>query len=132
MVRVPLRCVVVVFCATLNATDPLSVPEAPLVIVNHEALLSAVHGHPVPVLRDTVPVAADDENVWLAGVIDGLQLTENENVFETPLATVPPGPTADTRASYTTPPTGAGFSSDTNWTRILPSGSGAGLPRLIA
>jgi len=118
-----------VFSATLNVTVPLSVPDAPPVIVNHAALLTDVHGHPVAILTATLPLPADDGNVWLVGVIDALHVSEKENVFDTSLAVLPPGPTAETRASYTTPGTGAGFSSDRNSTRILPSASGAGFPR---
>jgi hypothetical protein len=127
---VPERSVVAVFAATLNVTVPLSVPEAPLVIVIHAALLTAVHVHPVAILTETLPLPAADEKFWPVGVIEGLHVSENANVFETSLALDPPGPTAATRASYTTPGMGAGFSSETNSTRILPSASGAGFPRL--
>ena len=120
------------FSATAKATVPLSVPEAPLVIVNHAALLTEVQLHPVAILTATLPLPAADENDWLVGVIEGLQVNEKANVFDTSLADEPPGPTADTRASYTTPGTGAGFRSDTNATRIFPSASGAGFPRLTA
>jgi hypothetical protein len=130
IVSVPVRFVVLVFWATLNVTLPLSVPDAPLAIVNQAALLTAVQGQPVPVLRETLPLPAEDVNVWLVGVREGLQVDENENVFETALVAVPPGPTAETRASYSTPATGAGLSRLTNGARILPSASGAGLPRL--
>jgi hypothetical protein len=82
IVIVPVRLALPVFAATLKATDPLSVPEAPLVIVNHAALLTAVHGQPVSIRTETVPLPADDVNVWPLGVIDALQLPVNENVFE--------------------------------------------------
>jgi hypothetical protein len=36
-----------VFPATLNATDPFPLPLAPDVTVIHDALLLAVHGHPL-------------------------------------------------------------------------------------
>jgi hypothetical protein len=42
MVSVPVRAAAV-FAATLNATVPLPVPDAPLVTVNHAALALAVH-----------------------------------------------------------------------------------------
>jgi len=98
-VSVPVRLVVAVFWATLNVTVALSVPDAALVIVNQAALLTAVQGHPVPVLRETLPLPAADEKVWLVGVSEGLQAAENENVFETVLVADPPGPFAETRAS---------------------------------
>jgi hypothetical protein len=98
-VSVPVRSVVVVFWATLNVTVALSVPDAPLAMVNQAALLTAVQGHPVPVLSETLPLPAEDENVWLVGVREGLHVDENENVFETGLVEVPPGPTAEMRAS---------------------------------
>ena len=87
------------FWATLNVTVALSVPDAPLAIVNHAASLTAVHGQPVPVLRETLPLPAEDEKVWLVGVSEGLQAAENENVFETALVADPPGPFAEMRAS---------------------------------
>ena len=42
------------FDATENATDPLPVPDAPLVIVIHDAFADAVH---VQVLADAVTAA---------------------------------------------------------------------------
>src|SRR5690349_16511395 len=98
-------------------------------MVNHAALVTAVHEQPVPIRNETVPAPAAEVKLWLLGVIDGLHVVENEKVFETSLIELPSGPTAETRASYTTPGTGAEFSNETNPTRILPSGSGAGLPR---
>ena len=70
------------FAATLNATVPLSVPEPPLVTVSRPALLTAVHGQPVPVRTAIVPVAAAGVNVWPLGVIDTPQPLENEKVFD--------------------------------------------------
>ena len=52
MVSVPVRAAAV-FAATLNATVPLPVPEAPLVTVNHAALALAVHAQ---VFADAVTV----------------------------------------------------------------------------
>src|SRR5258708_18276703 len=40
---VPMRCAVLVFAATLKATDPLPVPAAPEVMASQETLLAAVH-----------------------------------------------------------------------------------------
>jgi hypothetical protein len=99
IVNVPERSAVVVFAATLNVTVPLSVPDAPLVIVIHATLLTAVHEHPVAIPTETLPFPAADEKLWAVGVIEGLHVSENANVFETLLALTPPGPTADTRAS---------------------------------
>jgi hypothetical protein len=93
------RSVDAVFWATLNVTVALSVPDAPLAIVNQPALLTAVQGQFVPVLRATLPLPAEDENVWLVGVSEGPQVEENENVFETSLVADPPGPIAEMRAS---------------------------------
>jgi hypothetical protein len=119
-----------VFASTLNATVPLSDPEAPLVIVTHGALLTAVQGHPTAILTETVPLPAADVNVWLIGVSVAPHVPENENVFERGLAELlPEGLTAATRASYTTPATGAGFRNVGNGIRILPSVPGSGLPR---
>jgi hypothetical protein len=52
MVRVPVRAAAG-FAATLNATVPLPVPDAPLVTVNHAAFALAVHAH---VFADAVTV----------------------------------------------------------------------------
>ena len=62
MVSVPLRAVPVL-AATLNATVPLPVPDAPLVTVSQGTLAAAVHAHdaaeavtvvdPVPPVSDT-------------------------------------------------------------------------------
>jgi hypothetical protein len=56
-VIVPVRELVALFAATLNATVPLPEPLAPLVIVIHDALLVAVHAQPLPLvmLNDPVP-----------------------------------------------------------------------------
>ena len=42
------------FEATLNATDPSPLPDAPLVIVIHDAFDAAVHAQPVPASTCTV------------------------------------------------------------------------------
>jgi len=54
IVSVPVR-EAPVFAATLNPTEPLAVPAAPDVIVIQEALLTAVHAHPLPADTATVP-----------------------------------------------------------------------------
>ena len=63
IVIVAVRVTEPVFAATLKPTFPLSVPEPPLVIVSHAALLTAVHAQPTPVRTETVPLAADAVNV---------------------------------------------------------------------
>jgi hypothetical protein len=55
MVSVPVRASPS-FDATLNVTDPLPVPDAPLVIVIQSTLDAAVHEQVAPVVTDTVPV----------------------------------------------------------------------------
>ena len=54
----PLRWVAVVFAATEYATEPFPAPVAPDVIVSHDALLAAVHAHPVTADTETFPVDA--------------------------------------------------------------------------
>jgi hypothetical protein len=54
MVSVPVRASPG-FDATLNVTDPLPVPDAPLVIVIQSTFDVALHEHVVPVVTDTVP-----------------------------------------------------------------------------
>ena len=56
IVNVADRAVVPVFAATLNATEPLPVPLAPLVIVTHVTGLVAVQAQPVAAVTLTVPV----------------------------------------------------------------------------
>jgi hypothetical protein len=55
IVSVPVRAAPV-FAATLNATEPFPVPEAPAVTVIQVALLAAVHPHVLAADTDTVPV----------------------------------------------------------------------------
>jgi hypothetical protein len=75
MVTVPVRDEVAGFAATAMVTVPLPVPLAPLVTVNQEALLDAVHAHVLPAVTETLvvsPAAAADR---LDGVMAGLQVT---------------------------------------------------------
>jgi hypothetical protein len=130
IVSVAERAVVDVFSATVKVTVPLSDPEAPPVIVSHGALLTAVHAQPSAIFTETLPLPPESVNVWLTGVREAPHVPVNANVFERVLEELPEGPTAATRASYTTPGTGAGFRNVGNGTRILPSTSGVGLPRL--
>ena len=61
MVIVPVRWVLPELGATLNATVVVPVPDAEDVTVIHGALLDTDHGHPVPVVRLTLPVVASLE-----------------------------------------------------------------------
>ena len=56
MVAVPVRADVAVLAATDRATVPLPLPLAPLVTVSHDAVLVAVHAHPVELVTDTLAV----------------------------------------------------------------------------
>jgi hypothetical protein len=83
----------------LYATLPLPDPPVDPVSVIHPALLTAVHAQPTPLVTVTLPVAALDETVRLAGEIPGTHGAVNEKPFEAVLAVAPPGPSAVTRAS---------------------------------
>jgi hypothetical protein len=56
IVNVPVRATPV-FAAASIETVPLPLPLVPAVIVNHDALLAAIHPHPVPAVTVTGPVA---------------------------------------------------------------------------
>jgi hypothetical protein len=56
--------------ATLNATDPLPLPDAPLVIEIHAAFDAAVHAQPLVVVTATVPVPPVESTDWLVGEIE--------------------------------------------------------------
>ncbi|HET7218197.1 MAG TPA: hypothetical protein VFJ02_09110 [Vicinamibacterales bacterium] len=99
MVIVPVRCVATVLAATLYETAPFAVPLLPPVIVIHDALLTAVHAHPVAALTVTLPVVAVSETARLVGEIAGAHATEYPKVLDAALAVAPPGPIAVTRAS---------------------------------
>ena len=73
MVTHPLRLQVVVLAATLNVTEPLPEPVAPLVTVIHGKLLTAVHGQPVATVTVLVPVPPVSMKDWLAGDTAGEQ-----------------------------------------------------------
>jgi hypothetical protein len=70
---VPVRALVVVFAATLNATLPLPVPDSPAVMLIHGALVVAVHAH---VLADVVtaiePVPPASAKFWVGGEIENV------------------------------------------------------------
>ena len=75
-----------------------------------------------------VPVLVDADTVRLVGEIEGVHTGENANVFEAVLAAVPPGPIAETRASYVTFGAGALGSKGRKSTRIMLLAFGVGLP----
>jgi hypothetical protein len=120
----------VVFAATEYDTVPLPLPDAPAVIVIHDAALVADHGQPGTPVTVTDPVEAAPPTDTLVGEIEELHGEENANVFDSMLRPVPLGPIAATRASYVVPAAGHGDSSVVKSTRILPSDCAAGLPRL--
>jgi hypothetical protein len=58
MVSVPVRAAPL-FGRTLKPTEPFPAPFEPEVIVSHDALLVAVHAHPLVVVTATVPPPPD-------------------------------------------------------------------------
>lgn len=58
IVKVPVRLEATVFAATLNVTEPLPDPDAPLVRVIHGALLTAVQLQPAAAVTAMLPLAA--------------------------------------------------------------------------
>jgi hypothetical protein len=99
IVSVPLRLDVVAFAAMVNATVPEPDPDAPDVIVIHDALLVAVHAHPAASVRVLLPVPPEAAIDWDVGEMTGVQGWLNANVFDRALVAEPPGPTADTADS---------------------------------
>ena len=99
IVSVPVRLVVPVFAATANATVPEPDPDAPDVIVIHDALLIAVHAQPAATVTVLLPVPPEAAIDWDEGAMTGAQGALNANVFDRALAVEPPGPSADTAAS---------------------------------
>ena len=72
MVSVPVRAEAVL-AATLNDTDPLPDPVAPLVTVSQEALLEALHPQPVAAVTLAVPFPDAAVKDCVLGEIDGEQ-----------------------------------------------------------
>jgi hypothetical protein len=68
-VSVPLR-EPPVLAATLNPTEPFPEPLPPDVIESHDALLVAVHAHPLVVVTATLPLDAVAATFWLVGAIE--------------------------------------------------------------
>ena len=129
-VNVPLRGEVDVLAATLYGTVPLPLPLVAPLSVTQPALETADHVHPVPAVTPTLPVAAPEPTDCPVALSEGEQAPWNENPFDSVLAVEPPGPTAETRASKTTPGVGTLCRSGRKSTRITPA-VGAGLPRSI-
>jgi hypothetical protein len=69
-VSVPVRDEVDVLAATVNATVPLPLPEAPLVTVIHAALLVAVQAQPLVVVTATVELSPAAGEFQLAGAME--------------------------------------------------------------
>jgi hypothetical protein len=129
IVTVPTRCEGDVLAAMLYDTLPPPTPLVEPVSEIHEALLAAVHEQVAPAVTVTLPVVNTDDTERLVGEMPGAQGALNENVFETALAVVPPGPTALTRASKITPGVGSDDSSGRKSTRMTLLAFGVGLPR---
>jgi hypothetical protein len=68
IVSVAMRCDAFGLAATLNDVEPLPLPLAPPVIVNHaESLLAAVQAHPLGAVTLVEPVPPADPIPWLVG-----------------------------------------------------------------
>ena len=65
---------------TEKLTVPLPVPELPEVIVIHEALLTAVHPHPVCVVTFTLPEPPPAGEDALTGEMEEAQIVDVDNV----------------------------------------------------
>jgi hypothetical protein len=68
IVSVPVRASPL-FAAIVNATVPLPLPDAPLVIEIHEAFDAAVHAQPLPAVTATEPLPPLASTDWLLGAI---------------------------------------------------------------
>jgi len=69
IVSVPVRAAPA-FDATLNATDPMPLPDAPLVSVIQASFAVAVHAQPAPAVTPTLPVPPAESTAWLFGEIE--------------------------------------------------------------
>ena len=94
-------------------------------------LARVVQAQVVPAETDTEPVVADAPTEVATLDSAGAHGAEDAKVLEIWLAELPPGPTADTRASYMVPPTSGTVSREVNANRIKPSASGLGFPMSI-
>ena len=68
-VSVPVRAAPV-FAATVNATEPLPVPEAPLEIVIQSALDEALQAQVLPAVTAVDPLPPEASTDWLAGEME--------------------------------------------------------------
>lgn len=78
---------------------PGPVTEAPDVTASQVTFARAVHAHVAPAATDTEPVVAAAPTEFATLESAGAHGAEDANVLEIWLAELPPGPTADTRAS---------------------------------
>ena len=67
--------------------------------MSHVTLARVVQAHVVPAATETEPVVADAPTEAATLESDGAHGAEDAKVLEIWLAELPPGPTADTRAS---------------------------------
>ena len=99
IVNVPLRALELALAETEKLTVPGPVTEAGDVSVIHASFARAVHTQVAPALTETerdVAAAGTDSDVVDSSGAQGAEVVKG---FDTRLAEVPPGPTADTRAS---------------------------------
>lgn len=130
IVSVPVRLAEPRFGATLNVTAPDPEPDDPAVIVIHAALLIAAHRQPAPTVTVLLPAPAAAAIDWDVGEMEGAHGVPNAKVLDRELSALPPGPTAETIASYITPGVRAVVSRGAKSRRTMPSAPGAGFPRL--
>ena len=90
----------------------------------------ADHVQPAPAVTPTLPVAPPEPTDCPGELSDGAHAGWNENPFDRELAVEPPGPTAVTRASKTTPGVGTLCNNGRKSTRMTPP-LGVGFPRSI-
>jgi hypothetical protein len=69
IVRVPVRAAPL-FDATLNDTDPLPLPDAPLVTLMNASFADAVQAQPAPAVTATLPPPPVESTDWLFGAIE--------------------------------------------------------------
>jgi hypothetical protein len=99
MLRVPLRPLVLVLAETEKLTLPGPVTEAGDVTVIHVSFARAVHTHVAPALTGTEVVAAAALSALDVDESTGAHGAELVKGLDTRLGEVPPGPTAEIRAS---------------------------------
>jgi hypothetical protein len=99
IVNVPLRPVELALAESEKLTVPGPVTEAGDVSVIHVSFARAVHAQVAPALTATERDAAAAETAIDVADSSGAQGAEEVKGFDTRLAELPPGPTAETRAS---------------------------------